>query len=169
MEDLLDFVKNLKNGYVSISYRSNAKLPKYLGLGVVEKETKGVYNFGTSYEKSVNNRLNKKGCPADFESEKRTWGHYLEGYTNKIVAHKESLYLHLSKVEGTKSETRYVVNGHPATEAELSVIYDYLKQHPTESRRQAEAGLGVKEQAHPFDVAFDNIISLKQGSMIYER
>jgi hypothetical protein len=165
--ELIQKVANI-NGcrFASIEYKSEEKLPKKLGLGVVTKIVCGIVQINYSYENAVNNRLQKQGDAATFQAESLPWGQWYS--VNKVINHNGQYYLRFYTVDNQKLDTTYFVDGRPATPAEIATIKAYKDSKSKPSARQAAEGL-TDNQVTARSVNFDNITAFKCGDIIYEQ
>jgi hypothetical protein len=165
--ELIQKVANISGcRFAGIEYKSEEKLPKKLGLGVVTKIVCGIVQINYSYENAVNNRLQKQGDAATFQAESLPWGQWYA--PNKVIEHKGCYYLRFYTVDNQKLETAYYVDGRPATPAEIATIKAYKDSKNKTSARQAAEGL-TDNQVVARCVNFDNITALKCGDIIYEQ
>ena len=90
--------------------------------------------LGISYENAVNNRREKMGEERNFEAQKPTGKHYIEGSNMILQAdnNPEKFYLAVDKVGGVKRT--YLINGREATAEEVEDLKEnYLPKstpHP---------------------------------------
>ena len=151
---------SIANPFVTIGYTTEVKLKKnsLFAKGSVTKQSV-VKNaqIGFSYENAVNNHLKAQGSEANFEAQSLPWGEWL--ITNKVIKHKDALYLRYYSVANTLTESEYYVNGKPATSEQIEQIKSLL---PTKapSGTQSAAGL-VERQVKPQNVKFENITFIK--------
>lgn len=129
---------------------------------LVQKVTNQVLQFGYSYENAVVRRSGDK----EFTAEPLAWGEWL--IPNKVITHKDKLYVRLYKVDNEKcvSNTMYLIDGIIATEEEEAIIKQFLIA-PSDSRRQAEVGL-TEHQVQPRNFAFDSIVGLSVNDTLYD-
>ena len=166
--DLIQSVKSVQGApFAHIEYVAEEKLPKKLGLGHVEKYVSGEVQLNYSYENAINGRLEKAGETPDFKADKLPWGVWET--PNKIIAHKGAYYLRFYCLKGALKVDFYMVDGRPATDAEIAVIKAYNASKNTDSVKQAEAGLIGEEQVKPRAVNMDGIMSLKCGTIDFKR
>lgn len=152
----------------TITYVSEGGIPqKVLGKGVVvTKIVTTQMQFNYSYENAVNNRLAKVGCESDFVAEELPWGKWL--VPNKVITHKDKLYMRYYAYKGAKIDSTWFVNGRVATSAEMELIVTYLRSKNTTSKKQAEHGL-TDNQVSPKVVTMENILALNVGGVSYHK
>lgn len=148
------------NPFVTIGYVSEVKLKKnniFAKGSVTKKSLTKNAQIGYSYENAVNNHLREQGSDAIFKAQSLPWGEWL--IENKVITHKDALYLRYYSVANTTTESEYFVDGVAATEEQIAQIKSLL---PTKSPSgtQSEVGL-VARQVKPQNVKFDNITLLK--------
>jgi hypothetical protein len=167
MKTLVNFVQSVKGcQFGNIEYISEGGIPKKVINGVVTKLVKAQIQFNYNYANAVNNRLANSGCEANFEADKLPWGEWL--IPNKVITHKDSLYIRYYDYEGAKVESIWFVDGKPATSEQMDVIVGYLRSKNTESKKQAEHGL-TSHQVKPKVVKAVNILSLTLSGKTYKR
>lgn len=150
-----------RNTIANITYISEGGIPQYvLGKGnKVAKVCRMDCQLGFSYENAVNSRLDKQGNEATFVAEPLKWGKWVDGFENKVIEHKGSLYLRYYHMRNADVTSVWLVNGCPATAEQFRKIMDYLSSKKKGSDRQAEVGL-VENQVEPRAVKVENIIRL---------
>jgi hypothetical protein len=150
-----------RNTIANIIYVSDGDIPQYV-LGKGNKVTKVCRmdcQLGFSYENAVNNRLEKQGGERVFKSQSLPWGDWVDGFENKVIEHKGSLYLRYYQMRNADITTVWLVNGSVASAEQFSKIINYLSSKKKSSDRQAEAGL-VENQVVARAVKVDSIIRL---------
>lgn len=162
MENVISIIEGVKGcQFANILYVADGGIPqKVLGKGIVV--TKIVHTncqLNYSYERAVNNRLEKQGDERDFVAQSLSWGHWVEGQENKLIEHKGTLYLRYYNVANADTKSVWFVNGRIATPEEFMKIMDYLHSKNTQSKTQAEVGL-VENQVKPKVVKVENILRL---------
>lgn len=150
----------------SIEYISEGGIPKKVINGVVTKLVKAQMQFNYSYENAVNNRLGAIGSENNFVAESLPWGKWL--LPNKVITHKDSLYIRYYDFEGASKDTIWFVDGKVATNEELEKIFSYLRSKSSYSKKQAEAGL-TTHQVKPKVVKAENIIAMRVGGLVYRK
>lgn len=128
---LLEIIDNKKSEPVKVVKVKN------LGCGVV-KETELTVRLGTEYATILTE---------DKAAEHRTlpWGHWLAGYENKVLEHKENYYLRV--VDPTDIKSRYLLNNEEITESAAIDLVGARKLATSESK--------------VFNINFENIIRLE--------
>lgn len=150
-----------RNTIANITYISDGGIPQYV-LGKGNKVTKVCrmdIQLGYSYENAVNNRLRKQGDEATFEAENLKWGHWVDGFENKLIEHKGEYYLRYYHMRNADMECKWMINGVVASSEQVRKIMDYLTANKQTSNRQAECGL-VDNQVVPRAVKVSGIIRL---------
>ena len=166
MQTLIKSIETLKGCKIAnIQYVAEEKLPKYVGLGKVEKKVSTNVQINYSYENAVNNRLEKNGLARTFKTESLPWGTW--EVVNKIIAHKGEKYLRTYSIKGEIPQIEYFVNGVPATPQEVATIKAYLASKSA-SAKQSANGLS-DNQVTPRNVKFSNILYLKCGNILYNK
>jgi hypothetical protein len=167
---LLSIIQQVKNNpFVNVTTITKVKMnttnnPFY---NRVTKEFIGVVQIGYSYENSVNNRLEKIGLEKDFVAESLPWGHWVEGLENKVIEHKGKHYLRMYEVANQKPKVRILLDGKEVTDSKiLEQILGFVPQKQS-SQKQAEHGLEAEKQTKPRNVAFENIVAIKCGNLVY--
>lgn len=168
MKNLVSIIEGVKGcQFGTIQYISEGGIPKkVLGGAVVTKLVNAQVQINYSYENAVNNRLEKIGCEGNFKAESLPWGSWL--IPNKIITHKDTMYLRYYDFEGAKKESVWFVNGRVATSHEMEMIVTYLRSKDTTSKKQAESGL-VEHQVKPKVVKMENILTLSVGRNTYTK
>lgn len=166
MKNLFNLVAEVKGcQFGTIQYISEGGIPKkVLGGAVVTKLVTAQMQIGYSYENAVNNRLEKQGNEGNFVAESLPWGSWL--IPNKIITHKDTLYLRYYDYKGASKDSVWFVNGRIATTHEMELIVTYLRSKDTASKRQAEYGL-TENQVKPKVVKMHNIVLLSVGGHTY--
>ena len=96
-EDVLNIINEKRNGTIEL-----VKI-KDFGKGII-KETTMTVELGVEYRTLLEAK--------DYDSNEKhplPWGHWLEGYENLIIEHKDSFYLRVANPNVTGS--RYMVEG----------------------------------------------------------
>lgn len=150
-----------RNTIANITYISDGGIPQFvLGKGnTVIKVCRMDCQLGYSYENAVNSRLHKQGDEATFVAEPLKWGKWVDGFENKVIEHKGSLYLRYYHMRNADITSVWLVNGAVANAEQFRRIMDYLSSKKKGSDRQAEVGL-VENQVQPRAVKVENIIRL---------
>lgn len=157
-----EYVRNLKGcQFVNIMALTDADM--YLRnnpfRGRVQKFTITPMQFNYDYEKAVNNRLSKEGKEANFTADKLPWGSWVEGMRNKVITHKDMMYLRTYCVRNAKPRTYYLLDGHLASVEEYKEFSPYLKPSSTSSK-QSEAGLDEEFQVKPRDYKYSSLVAV---------
>lgn len=161
--DLMNVLANLKGGTIAtLTSLTEVDMPNILG-GKVYKWCKQSVQVGSSYENSVNNRLERLGYYRNFTSGRLRWGRWL--VLNRIIVHRGQYYARVMKVANTNEQVIYFINGRQATQAESAIIkrYDTL----TFSQRQAHYGL-TNRQTQVRNYHIENILALTAEGQTYE-
>lgn len=139
--------------FASVATLTEVKIPKKWGLDNVAKYTYKNVQVNYSYESAVNRNRVAEGKDADFEAESLPWGEWL--VPNKVITHKDKIYYRLYDIVGGLIDQIYFVNGHVATDAEMTIIKAW-EASKTHTSRQ-----GVQKEVKPTCVAEDNILYIK--------
>jgi hypothetical protein len=161
---LLSAVKG--TSFVQLTYVGEQKMRKTNNpFDTIIKRTNINVSFNYSYENAVNNRLAKKGEEKTFVSEPLAWGSWL--IPNKIITHKECLYVRFYMHSNCNSKVEHFYNGEKLEGADLEQAKTFFQEH-SESAKQTEAGLDQKEQCKPFNVKIENIRKITLNGTQYE-
>lgn len=158
----VQFVKALKGcQFINVMALTDADM--YLKgnpyRGRVKKFTVTPMQFGYDYETAVNNRLAREGKEANFTADKLPWGHWAEGLRNKVIEHKDMLYLRTYCVRKAKPRTYYLLDGHLASAEEYKEFSQFFKPK-SESDKQSAHGLEEEFQVKPRDYKFSSIVAI---------
>lgn len=158
----VQFLANLKGcQFVNIMALTDADM--YLRnnpfRGRVKKFTITPMQFGYDYETAVNNRLRKEGKEADFSADKLPWGSWVDGMRNKVITHKDMLYMRTYCVRNARPRTYYLLDGYLASTEEYKEFAPFLKPSST-SAKQSEAGLAEEFQVKPRDYKFSSLVAV---------
>jgi hypothetical protein len=157
-----EFVGNL-NGCKFVNIIALTDADMYLKgnpfRGRVKKFTVTPMQIGYDYETAVNNRLAREGKERTFSADNLPWGAWVEGMRNKVLAHKDNLYLRTYCVRNSKPKTFYLLDGVLATAEQMAEIKQWLKPTTT-SIKQEEAGLAEEYQVKPRDYKFASILAI---------
>jgi len=162
MKNLISLVEGVKGcKFADITYFADGGIPqKVLGKGViVSKIVRTNCQLNYSYEKAVNNRLEKQGDERVFVAQSLPWGEWL--VPNKIITHNGTLYLRYYDVANAETKSLWFVNGRPATAEEFAKILEYLREKKAKSENKTQTAVGlVENQVKPKVVKFENIMRL---------
>lgn len=165
---MMNFIKSLESikscTFCGITYRSDVKAPKKLGLGQVSKVVELNAQFNFSYETAVNNRLEKSGNARSFSADSLPFGSWL--YRNKVIQYGNEFYVRIYCVKGQHPNTTFFVNGRPATDAEVATIKAWQATLSKGSAKQTASGL-TDNQVEPRTINVKNIIAFKCGAIDY--
>lgn len=158
----VEFVKTIKGcKFVNIMALTDADM--YLRnnpfRGRVQKFSITPMQFGYDYETAVNNRLAREGKEANFTADNLPWGAWVKGMRNKVIEHKDMLYLRTYCVRNARPRTYYLVDGHLASAEEYKEFAPFLKPSST-SAKQSEAGLAEEFQVKPRDYKFSSLVAI---------
>lgn len=158
----VEFIRNLKGcQFVNIMALTDADM--YLRnnpfRGRVQKFTITPMQFGYDYETAVNNRLAREGKEANFTADNLPWGAWVEGMRNKVIAHKDMLYLRTYCVRNAKPRTYYLLDGHLASVEEFAQFAPFLKPS-SKSDKQTAHGLEEEFQVKPRDYKFSSLVAI---------
>lgn len=157
------------NGFVGITYMADVRMTKTnnpLNGHDVFKCVKTQFNFGIIYENAVANRASKEqGEKVKFVAEKAK-GYEWEIYPYLLRAVKtDELQVRFYCKDGAKAEVVYFVDGHIATDEEVSIIKQFAIVSNW-SNKQAEVGC-TENQVKPRNVRLKNIIRLSMDGETY--
>ena len=127
--------------------------------GRVKKLSITPMQFGYDYETAVNNRLAREGKEANFTADNLPWGQWVEGMRNKVIAHKDMLYLRTYCVRNARPRTFYLLDGHLASVEEYKEFAPFLKPSST-SDKQSAHGLEEEFQVKPRDYKFSSLVAI---------
>lgn len=165
---MMNFIHSLKDfkgcSFCGITYRSDIKAPKYLGLGKVTEMVTLNCQFNYDYEGAINNRLEKEGKPRTFTADSLPFGSWL--YRNKVIQYGNEFYVRIYCVKGQHPDTTFFVNGRPATDAEVATIKAWQATLSKNSAKQSASGL-TDNQVKPRTINVKNIIAFKCGAIDY--
>ncbi len=169
VKEFIDLLMNLKTGtFVSLVSNTDVKMKKTgnpFADDYVTKHSVRNVQFGLSYEKIVNDRLEQKGKTPIFESNALSWGKWYNNIPNKIISHNGALYARFYNINNNAIEI-YFKNGKPVTDDELKIIKTF-ERTSGKSKTQDASGL-TEHQVRPFNVKFNNIESIKVNGQIYK-
>ena len=114
------YCKQFKLETRTIPYtRKTGRVSKLPLTATVEKRSTFIASLGVNYEKEVNDILESQGKPRDFEAQKASGKHYVNGTNWLMEADKTpgKFYVALSRFADRKS--KYYINGVEATPAQL--------------------------------------------------
>lgn len=99
--------------------RKTGRVSKLPLTSVVEKRSEFIASLGVNYEKEVNDILESQGKPRDFEAQKASGKHYVNGTNWLMEADKTpgKFYVALSRFAERKS--KYYIDGVEATPTQL--------------------------------------------------
>lgn len=156
--------------FANITYVSDGGIPqKVLGKGfVITKLVQTDCQINYSYENAVNNRLEKQGDERNFTAQSLPWGEWVKGQENKLICHKDALYLRYYDVKNADIKSIWFVNGRIATADEFQKIFDYLQSKKKSISTQENVGL-IDNQVKPKVVKVENILRLAVNGKVYEK
>ena len=142
----------------------------FLGRVILHKEYSG-YVMGTDYKKSIENTADRMGN-SDAEAKLRdVWHKRVDGelgdWFSTDKATESKIYLKLqrnAKQVGFKTTETYYVDGHAATDEELSALTPWLKsKNHTQSSTQIEMGIDKEHEQYFILPQLETIVLIKQG------
>lgn len=135
--------------------------------GRVQKFTITPMQFNYDYETAVNNRLERDGKERTFNASSLPWGAWVDGMVNKVITHKDALYMRTYCVRNTRPRTYYFVDGHLASVEEMVEIRKWMKPSSVSEKQSAE-GLAEEFQVKPRDYKFVSLVAVTiNGTRIY--
>lgn len=164
---LVSMLSDVKGtSFVQLLYVGEQKMRKTNNpFDTIIKRVSQNLSFNYSYEKAVNNRLDKKGLDNDFKSSPLAWGTWL--IPNKTITHNDTIYIRFYMHGNTKTNTTYFHNGNELTGKQLENAKTFFQGH-SESSKQSEAGLDESEQVKPLAIKVDNIRKITINKETYE-
>jgi hypothetical protein len=142
--------------------RSKANRNPYIGRVEIVK-TRSLFFGWLDYEKTINGRLERKGCDGEFKTEPmsgRKWLHYGKVERNKYDENR--LYIRFYTKKDNPFTAVYLVDGTPATEEQIAEFTPWIvEKNEDYSAKQASAGLVNGEQVFPRCPMVDNILSIR--------
>lgn len=170
MKEIVNILNGVKGcQFANLTYVTDGGIPKKVIDGMVTKLVQTTCQLNYSYESAVNNRLEKQGGERVFKALSLPWGEWVVGFENKLILHKETLYMRYYNVENSNTTSVWFVDGRIATDEELAKIKAYLMtKSKAVSKRQAEAGL-TEHQVSPKVVKLENIIRLSTNNKVYTK
>lgn len=171
-QEFVEFLNNVKGcQFINISAITDVKMnkggrggtPVNPFYGRVQQFTEIQKQFGYDYENAVNNRLRREGKEGagTFKVSNLPWGSWLsKEMTNKVLSHKDMLYIRTYSVRNAHSNSYYIIDGHKASKEEVEMFKPFLKEKDNESQKQSEAGLEIEYQVQPRDYKFSSIVSI---------
>lgn len=131
--------------------------------GRVQKVSATHMQFGYCYQNAVNNRLEKVGCEGDFVAEPLPWGEWV--LPNKVITHKDTLYLRTYNVKGAKPRSFFFLDGRLATQEQYAEFSKFFKPVKSASNKQTEKGL-TENQVKVKNYKFASILRLSMNGDI---
>lgn len=127
--------------------------------------------LGRDYETAVNNvaeRTNVNDTHTFVASAPKgqLWSDY--PYFLQSIKDAEQFYLRMTMNKNTKITATYYVDNRVATSAEVAEIQNFLQSHGT-SQKQKDYGIKDEDVVIPISVKVENIVSVSQGSISYNR
>lgn len=123
--------------------------------------------FNYDYVTAVNNRLEKMGKERSFRGESLPWGKWCADMRNKVIVHKDELYMRTYNMRNAAEHTIYYLDGHKVTPQEWEELKVWIKPEST-SEKQEDAGLEDEYQVKPKNYKFCNLLAVSiNGARIY--
>lgn len=132
-EDILNIINEKRNGTIELVKT------KDFGKGII-KETSMTVELGVEYRTLVEAKEY-----AAKEKHSLPWGHWLEGYENLIIEHKDSYYLRVANPSVTGS--RYVIDG--------------VETDPETAEKLIPASKLKSSESKIYNIKFENIKEIK--------
>lgn len=161
MKTLVSMIENVIGcQFANIMFVAGGNIPKKVISGDVKRVIKTKVQINYSYQNAVNNRLERQGEERTFVAQSLPWGSWVEGQENKLIAHKDSLYLRYYEYKGAEYKEVWFVDGEQANAEQFAAIMNYLesKKKPS-SNRQSESGL-TENQVKPKLAKVNEILML---------
>lgn len=126
--------------------------------------------LGVDYQNCVNNRLERNGCEANYIADAPKGKKYYNAFFYQSLTDEGTFYLKIGMYKNTTAKSRYVIDGHDATDNELETLKTFLQTKSTTCQKQADAGLDTSEQYAIVTPKASNVVSVKLGErIIYQR
>lgn len=167
-ETLISVIKESNAETVELVTKTPVKMNKKknpLYEKQVERVSKGVFQFGSSYTEMMNETIDTSTGASEYQTKSLRWGHWLDGAVNKIIEYTKedadgnettSYYLrYYNAVEPMSVE--YLIDGIPASLEEISTIHEFEPKKKTVPKSQSEHGLNESNRIMVQLVNFDNI------------
>ena len=169
MKNLFSLVADTKGAKIAtVEYITTVEGVKKLVGGNAHKVVRTQIGLGWGYENCVNGRLEAQGGERTFVSQGLPKG-MVWVVLHKILQHENGTrYVRCYKMKGVPYEAEYFVNGIPATAAQISLLKAKESARHQPSATQAAEGL-VENQVKPFNIKFENILTLKVDGEIYTK
>ena len=169
MKNLFSLVADTKGAKIAtVEYITTVDGVKKLVGGNAHKVVRTQIGLGWGYENCVNGRLEAQGGERTFVSQGLPKG-MVWVVLHKILQHENGTrYVRCYKMKGVPYEAEYFVNGLPATAAQIALLKAKESSRHQPSATQAAEGL-VENQVKPFNIKFENILTLKVDGEIYTK
>ena len=167
MKSLREFVESMPKGVfgVVLTTKTEPRMRKTNNpyFGRVQKVSRlANVAIGYNYENVVNNRLEREGKEADFESQKPNGKSWVKGYENLfLVSDKDSeqFYLRTTMRKNTKPTSFYLVDNRIATAQEEAEIKTFIQS----SSKPTNQGLDDGDEVIVRDFKTENVIAITLG------
>lgn len=151
--------------FVSVVYENEVKMNKRGNsyYGRVTKRVSAQMSFCYSYENACNNRC---ADGVTFVAESLPWGEWL--MVNKVIKHKEEIYIRLYDIHGRKPHTDYFVDGKPCTMEQYREFAGFLPKSREVSTKQSEHGIDAERQVYPRAIKVTSIREFTMNGVTYK-
>ena len=125
--------------------------------------------LGVDYQNVVNNRLERNGHEANYQSEAPKGKKHYNAFFY-VSSDGETYYLKIGMYKNTTAKSTYIIDGHEATKDEIEALKPFLQTHTASVTKQAEAGLDEANQYKIVAPKAQNVVSVKLGDkVVYQR
>ena len=151
--------------FVSVVYENEVKMNKRGNpyYGRVTKRVSAQMSFCYSYENACNNRCTDG---VTFVADSLPWGEWL--MPNKVIKHKEEIYIRLYDINGRKPHTDYFVDGKPCTMEQYREFAGFLPKSRVVSEKQSEHGIDAERQVYPRAIKVTSIREFTMNGVTYK-
>lgn len=151
--------------FVSVVYENEVKMNKRGNPyhGRVTKRVSAQMSFCYAYENACNNRCTDG---VTFVADSLPWGEWL--MPNKVIRHKEEIYIRLYDINGRKPHTDYFVDGKPCTMEQYREFAGFLPKSRVVSEKQIEHGIDAERQVYPRAIKMSCIREFTMNGVTYK-
>lgn len=151
--------------FVSVVYENEVKMNKRGNpyYGRVTKRVSAQMSFCYSYENACNNRC---ADGVTFVADSLPWGEWL--MPNKVIKHKDEIYIRLYDINGRKPHTDYFVDGKPCTMEQYREFAGFLPKSRVVSEKQSEHGIDAERQVYPRAIKMSCIREFTMNGVTYK-
>ena len=151
--------------FVSVVYENEVKMNKRGNpyYGRVTKRVSAQMSFCYSYENACNNRC---ADGVTFVADSLPWGEWL--IPNKVIKHKEEIYIRLYDINGRKPHTDYFVDGKPCTMEQYREFAGFMPKSKSVSEKQSAHGIEEERQVYPRAIKVTSIREFTMNGVTYK-